>query len=80
VHFFEIFKFIGIYVLKVGSDESLDFLGACFYLPFFVSGFTDLGLFPPCFSQICQGFVNLYFFKETAFVSLVLCMFIVSIS
>jgi hypothetical protein len=36
--------------------------------PFFVSDFTDFGLFPPLFSQICQGFVNLvYFFKEPAF-------------
>jgi hypothetical protein len=34
----------------------------------FVSDFTNLGLFPPYFSQICQGLVNLvYWFKEPAF-------------
>jgi hypothetical protein len=52
----------------VVCDESLDFLGVCCYLPFCISDFTDLGLFPPNFSQICQGFVNLvYFFKESEF-------------
>jgi hypothetical protein len=36
--------------------------------PLFGSDFTNLGLFPPHFSQISQGLVNLtYFFKEPAF-------------
>jgi hypothetical protein len=38
------------------------------FLVVVVSGFTNLGLFLPNFSQICQGLVNLvYFFKEPAF-------------
>jgi hypothetical protein len=51
-------------------------------IPFCISDFTDLGLFPPHFSQICQGSANLiYFFKEPAFlVFLILCVFLVSIS
>jgi hypothetical protein len=48
--------------------DSLDFRGVCCYLSFCISDFTDLGLFPPHFIQICQGFVNLvYFFKEPTF-------------
>jgi hypothetical protein len=43
----------------------MGFLGVCCYLPFFVSDFINLGLFPAYFSQISQGLVNLvYFFKE----------------
>jgi hypothetical protein len=49
VHFFKIFQFIKIQVLKVVSDDSLDFLGACCYVPFFISDFTNLGLFPSSF-------------------------------
>jgi hypothetical protein len=52
----------------VVPDDSLDFLGVCCCLPFFISNFINLGLFPPLSSQIYQGFVNLvYFFKEPAF-------------
>jgi hypothetical protein len=38
--------------------------------PYFVSDFsTNLGLFPPHFSQICKGLIDLvyFFFKEPAF-------------
>jgi hypothetical protein len=36
--------------------------------PFSFSDFTNFGLFPPHFSKICQGLVNIvYFFKEPAF-------------
>jgi hypothetical protein len=50
--------------------------------PLCISDFTDLGFFSPHFSQICQGSVNLaYFFSENQlFVSLILCIFFVSIS
>jgi hypothetical protein len=38
------------------------------YLPFVISNFINLGLFPPHFIQIYQEFVNLtYFFKNPAF-------------
>jgi hypothetical protein len=67
VYFFKIFQLIGIWVLKVVSDDSLDFLSVCYYLSFFISDFTNLGLFPAYFSQNCQGLVNLYFFKDPAF-------------
>jgi hypothetical protein len=57
-----------MYLLKVVSDVSLEYHGVCYYFPCFVSDFANLGLFPPHFSQICQGPVNLvYFFKEPAF-------------
>jgi hypothetical protein len=59
VHFFKIFKFLGIYVLKAFSDDSLDFLGVCFYLPFCVSDFIDLGIFSLFilvrFAGVCQS-------------------------
>jgi hypothetical protein len=51
--------------------------------PIFVSDFINLGLFPHNFSHICQEFVNLvHFFKEPAFILLILCIFffLVSIS
>jgi hypothetical protein len=54
--------------LNTGSknipNDSLEFLGICCYLPFFVSGFINLGLFPLHFSQIYKSYL---FFKEPAF-------------
>jgi hypothetical protein len=70
----EIFPFLQDFQIywNIGSqvvpDDSLDFLGVCCYLPFFVSDFTNIGLFPPNFTQSCQGLINIvYFFKEPAF-------------
>jgi hypothetical protein len=51
-------------VLKLVSDESLDFFGVCSYLPFCVCDFTNLGLIPSHFSQIYQGLVNLVLFHQ----------------
>jgi hypothetical protein len=48
-------------VLKLDSDDSLDFCDVCCFFSFFVSDFANLGHFPPPFSQICQGFVKLIF-------------------
>jgi hypothetical protein len=53
---------------STGSDDSLDLHGVSFYLPFFISNFSNLCLFPSHFSQIGQGIVYLvYFFKEPTF-------------
>jgi hypothetical protein len=53
---------------STGFDDSLHLHGVSFYLPFFISNFTNFCLFPSHLSQICQGLVNLvYFFKEPAF-------------
>jgi hypothetical protein len=50
------------------TSRSPSYIDLCRYLPFFISDFTDLGLFHPQFSQICQGLFNLvYFFKEPSF-------------
>jgi hypothetical protein len=52
-------------------------------IAFFVSDLTNLGLFSPHFSQICQGIVNLiYFLKESAFcfIDFFSVYFLVSIS
>jgi hypothetical protein len=58
--------------VNIGSPSSPGlfhgFLGVCCYLPFLGSDFTNLGFFPPLFSLICQGLVNLvYFLSETTF-------------
>jgi hypothetical protein len=69
----------------VVPNDSLDFLVFCYFL-FCISDFTNLGLFPPHFSQICQWSVNLvYFFQRTCFlfcwyVDMGFFFFLVSIS
>jgi hypothetical protein len=69
------FKFIGIYVLKVVSDDSLDFLGICYYLPFFISDFTNLGLSLIISVRFARSLSILFIFsKNQIFVSLILCM------
>jgi hypothetical protein len=44
VQFFKIFQFIGIYVLKVVCDDSLDFLSVCCYLSLFNFEFANFDL------------------------------------
>jgi hypothetical protein len=53
---------------KIVPNNSLNFIVVCCNLPFFISNFINLHLFPHHFSQICQGFVNLiYLFEELVF-------------
>jgi hypothetical protein len=62
------------------SDDSLDFLGVCVNHLFFVSDFTNLGLFPPHVSQIWRSLSIFFIFSKTLlFVSVILCMVFVCV-
>jgi hypothetical protein len=60
---------IYLQVFKVFPNDPLDFIGVCFDIVFFFAfDFINLFRFPPHFSQVHQGFINLiYHFKEPIF-------------
>jgi hypothetical protein len=64
------FRFLNLFEYRFSKSFlmipwiSLAFLVISFTFLFFI----NLGLFPPQFSQVCQGFINLpYLFKEPVF-------------
>jgi hypothetical protein len=53
-----------IYIFQLVPEDPLDFLGIYYAVPFFMSTFINVGLFPPHVSRFARVLPVIYLFKE----------------